>query len=151
MHSIESMIGELNIEDNTNSISQADTRGCDSESSSSSGSRAVQFSELVMTVPPEINGFCLSILWTLKDKGVVQSWYWEEGVLRVWADADLIFSRSTNCDCGGYSPLARLIEATQYREAYPAPLPDAFKITDDVGTDFSFLGCDISQTLIPLA
>lgn len=148
---VESMIGELSLGDTyeslSRSLSRSDTQKCDSETSSS---RAAQFSELVIAIPPEINPFCLSILWTLKEKGVVQSWYWEEGMLIVLADPDLLFNRSTGSDCS-QSTLSRLIEASQYRETYPAPFADHFKMVDDTATDFSFLGCDVSQTFMQYA
>jgi hypothetical protein len=50
------------------------------EYNESESSRPVQFSELAIDVPAEIGAFCLTLLWTLKNKGLVQDWRWEEGV-----------------------------------------------------------------------
>mmetsp|Transcript_23603 Transcript_23603/g.49385 ORF Transcript_23603/g.49385 Transcript_23603/m.49385 type:complete len:156 (-) Transcript_23603:56-523(-) len=147
--SVETKIFQLSLNNTEGSLSRADTQECyESEST-----RPVQFSELVMDVPAETSAFCLSLLWTLKNQGLVQNWRWEEGVLRVWADTDQIVSRSSVPDCcGGNVWLLRLIEATQYREESQVQIQsnNSFE-SNDVGTDFSFLGCDFSHPLLQSA
>ena len=128
-----SMVQEYGFEDDT---SQADTQTCHSESGSA---KASQFSELVISIPPEANSFCLSILWTLFDKGIVQTWYWEDGFLRLWADIEVFLSKSSIPDCCGNAWFLRLIEATQYDyNLYPIQLRESFE--EGEATDFSFLG-----------
>ena len=144
--SVETKIFQLSLENREGPLSRADTQECyESEST-----RPIQFSELVMDVPAETSAFCLTLLLTLKNQGLVQSWRWEEGVLRVWADTDQIAGRSCVPDSsGGNVWLLRLIEATQYREESQVQIQtnNAFEI-NDVGTDFSFLGCDFRQPLL---
>ena len=124
---IEYMLKELNIEENRSSFSQADTQG------SESGNRTSHFSQLVMSVPTENNAFCLTLLWTLKERGMVLNWHWEEGILQVWADTDLILSRTSVPDGVADSWLLRLIEATQPYQSGPC------QYEEDFSTDFSFL------------
>jgi hypothetical protein len=147
--SVETKLFELNLNNTEGSLSRADTQ----EYNESESSRPVQFSELVMDIPAETSAFCLTLLWTLKNKGLVQNWRWEEGVLRVWADTDQIVSRSSIPECsGGNMWLLRLIEATQYREEsqFQIPMNNSFD-GNDAGTDFSFLGCDFSHPLLQSA
>ena len=147
--SVETKIFQLSLNNTEGTLSRADTQ----ESYESESTRPVQFSELVMDVPAETSAFCLTLLWTLKDQGLVQYWRWEEGILRVWADTDQIACRSSVPDSyGGNVWLLRLIEATQYREEPQAQIHtiNSFE-SNDAGTDFSFLGCDFSQPLLQSA
>ncbi len=148
--SIEYLIHELDIEDTSAPLSQADTQG----SSEPESYRPMHFSELVMTVPPETNAFCFTLLWTLKNKGIVQNWRWEDGVLRVWADTDLLSCQSSNTECCGGSWLLRLIQATQNCDDQHMNLsarPEIFAFGEDAATDFSYLGCDYSQSMMQTA
>jgi hypothetical protein len=145
--SVETKIFELSLDNAAGPLSRADTQEYESESI-----RPVHFSELVMDVPAETSAFCQSLLWTLKGKGLVQNWRWEEGVLRVWADTDQIASRSSVTECSGNVWLLRLIEATQYvEESYVrTPAINSFD-GNDAGTDFSFLGGDFSYPCLQSA
>ncbi len=114
----------------------------------------MHFSELVMQVPPETNAFFLTLLWTLKNKGIVQNWRWEDGVLRVWADTDLLSCQSSNTESCGSSWLLRLIEATQYcndQTANSYHRQEIFAFGEEAATDFSYLGCDYSQSMMQTA
>jgi hypothetical protein len=147
--SVETKIFQLSLDNTEGSLSRADTQ----EYNESESTRPVQFSELVMDVPAETSAFCLTLLWTLKHKGLVQNWRWEESVLRVWADTDQIARRSSVPEfSGGNVWLFRLIEATQYREESQVQIPtnNVFD-SNDAGTDFSFLGCDFSHPLLQSA
>jgi hypothetical protein len=75
------------------------------------------FSELVLALPADTHQFCLSLLWRLRDHKLVQSWCWEEGLLRVRADTDALEGMSSIE--GSYSNvwLLRLIEAAYRLEA----------------------------------
>ena len=148
--SIEHLIHELDIQDTSAPLSQADTQG----GSDPESNRSMHFSELVMTVPPETNAFCFTLLWTLKNKGVVQNWRWEDGVLRVWADTDLLSFQSSNTECCGGSWLLRLIQATQHCDdqlMYSCARPEIFAFDEEAATDFSYLGCDYSQSMMQTA
>jgi hypothetical protein len=146
--SVETKLFELNLNNTPTQLSQADTQEYEAESS-----RPVQYSELVMDVPAETSAFFLTLLWTLKSKGIVQSWRWEEDFLRVWADTDLLLSRSSVAECSGNIWLLRLIEATQYREEAQVVIQtnNCYMYGEDVGTDFSFLGCDFKHPLLQIA
>ena len=136
---VESTFKDLNLVENSCSLSQADT-------SSDSGNRASHFSQLIMTVPAEINAFCLTLLWALKERGIVLKWLWEDGVVRVWADADLILRRTTVQDGVANAWLLRLIEASQHRDRFQS------QHAEDLGTDFSFLcGGDLHHTMLQSA
>jgi hypothetical protein len=148
--SIEQLIHELDIQDTSAPLSQADTQGC----SESESNRSMHFSELVMTVPPETNAFCSTLLWTLKNKGVVQNWRWEDGVLRVWADTDALSYQTSNTECCGGSWLLRLIQATQHFDDQQMNLsarPDFFAFGEEAATDFSYLGCDYGLSMMQAA
>ena len=64
---------------------------------------------------------------------MVLNWHWEEGILQVWADTDLILSRTSVPDGVADSWLLRLIEATQPYQSGPC------QYEEDFSTDFSFL------------
>ena len=133
LRSLESSIMSLNIGDDA---SQADTIGCGPVSET-----AAHFSELMMLVCPETSAFCLSLLWILREKRVVQNWFWEDGILRVWADMDFISRVPSVPDCAGACWLLQLIQTTQheYEGTCPMQLREPFYCGEDEATDFSFL------------
>ena len=108
-------------------------------------SKATSVSQVVVIVPPETNALCLSLLEILKNRGMVLSWHWEEDTIRVWVDTDLMLSRTSVPEGIENSWLVRLIEAAQYFDHFPC------QNADDLATDFSYLGCDLPQTLLQLA
>ena len=129
---------DLDTRDNRPLIGQVDTGG-------GSSNRMSHFSQLVMLVPPETNAYCLAILWNLKEKGMVLTWQWEDGVLQVWADTDRIVRKASIPEGVSNAWLLRLIEATQCHDYCLSQ--DA----EDSGTDFSFLGSSLHQTILQLA
>ena len=138
---IEVMLKEMKIKESDSALSRVATPWYGSES----GSSAPRFSQLVLVVPAEINSFCLSFLWTLRDTGMVLDWHWEDGILQVLADIDLILSRTSVPEGVPNSWLLRLIEAAQHPRCFPCPH------TDDLATDFSYLCCDPHQCLLQSA
>ena len=135
----ECILEEQDVGESTCLLTQADAGGQECRK------RASSFSQIVVMVPSDISPFCLSLLWTLKDKGLVLDWHWEDGNIRIWVDTDLVLMRTSVPEGSAKSLLLRLIQAAQYRDHFPCQ--DA----DDLATDFAFLDGDLQQTLLPLA
>ena len=131
-------LNELSIGHDNSSSNQADTGG-------ESGQRNSNFSQLIMMVAPETHVFFFSLLWTLKERGMVLHWHWEDGILRMLADTELILSRTSIPDGFANSWLLRLIEAAHCHDYFP------YHQAEDSATDFSFLGDDMQQSMLQSA
>ena len=129
--SVELMLEELKIDPSLFS---------DAGAESQDGSAASPFSQVVVLVPPETGVLCLRLLWALKERGIVLDWHWEDGVLLVWVDTELLLRRTSVPEGVANSWLLRLIEVTQSVDCHPYQNPD------DQGTDFSYLCYDSNQT-----
>ena len=128
MCDVQFLLEELQIKDDASSLCQAEMQiyGC-----------FPHFAQLIVRVPPQTNVFCLSLLWTLKERGMVIDWHWDDDILRVCADTDMILSRTSVPDSTADSWFLRLIEAANHRDSFPS------KDSDDLATDFSFLCSDL--------
>ena len=132
------MLDELNIGVDVSLFSDA---GAESQN----GSAASPFSQVVVLVPPETGALCLRLLWALKERGIVLDWHWEDGVLLVWVDTELLLRRTSVPEGVANSWLLRLIEVTKSHDRHPCQHPD------DQGTDFSYLCYESHQPLMQSA
>lgn len=141
IHPLESLALDLDIADDD---SQADTI----VHSGALNDRARPLSELVMFVTQEASPFCLSMLWNLKEKRVVQNWVWEEEMLRVRVDTELLsrVPAIAMSELAGVSSIFPLIRAVLYFNNYRDELSKVQKpsMAEEEATDFSFL-CNNSQ------